>query len=507
MNYLIGVDIGTQGTKTILYDEEGRVLGSSFEASNLISPKMGEVYQEADEIFSSVINTIRDAVTKSGVNAAQIKALGMDSQMAGVMGIGKDFEAVTYYDSWLDTKCGKYITEIKRLANQRSVELNGAPVTYTHGPKVLWWKHEQPEVYKQIEKFVMPHVYVGGRLCGLKSDEAVIDHTCIHFSGFADNLNKVWSEELLNTFGVARDKLPDIVDPWKIVGGLKKEYADACGLTEGLPVVAGCGDSAATCLGAGIVKPGQVFDVAGTASILSCCVDTFKPDVKHEALMLMRSVIDGLWMPLAYINGGGLCLKWYKDSITGAGCAVDYETLEREAEQLAPGSEGLIFIPHFAGRVCPNDPDIRGSFIGLNFAHKRGHLYRAIMEGIAYEYQFYLSVLKDIGIDTKIEKVFGMGGGAKSALFNQIKADVLGLPYVPLQNVDTAPLGSAIVAGYAIGVYDNIAKTAEGFKKPGTEILSNPKRGESYNPYSQAYLESFSALRKIFHTLGGNINE
>lgn len=502
-NYLLGVDIGTQGTKAILYDQEGRVLGSSFEASNLISPKAGEVYQDADEIFSSVINTVKNVVESSGVPAANISALGMDSQMAGIMGIGRDFEAVTYYDSWLDTKCGKYITHIKSLANKESVELNGAPVTYTHGPKILWWQQEQPDTYKKIEKFVLPHVYVGGRLCGLQAQDAVIDHTCIHFSGFADNLKKEWSDELLKIFSVQKEKLPDIVDPWKIIGRMKKEYAAACGLTEGLPVVAGCGDSAATCLGAGIVKPGQVFDVAGTASILSCCVDTYKPDTKHEALMLMRSVVDGLWMPLAYINGGGLCLKWYKDSIIGVDSSVDYQVLEREAAGIQPGSEGLIFVPHFAGRVCPNDPDVRGSFIGLNWAHQRGHLFRAIMEGIAYEYKFYLDVLKDIGIDTRIQRVFVMGGGAKSALFNQIKADVLGLPYVPLRNVDTAPLGSAIVAGYGIGVYDNIVKTAESFMKPGVEIVSDRERFESYMTSSKAYLESFSALKKIFLALGG----
>lgn len=503
MNYLIGVDIGTQGTKAILYDLKGNVLGSSFEASHLISPKAGEVYQEADEIFSSVINTVKLAVESSGVNAADICALGMDSQMAGVMGIGRDFEAVTYYDSWLDTKCGKYITHIKSLANTKSVELNGAPVTYTHGPKILWWQKEQPEIYKRIEKFVLPHVYVGGRLCGLKAQDAVIDYTCIHFSGYADNLKKEWSDELLNIFGVQKEKLPDIAEPWKIIGGMKREYAAACGLKAGLPIVAGCGDSAATCLGAGIVKPGQVFDVAGTASILSCCVDTYKPDTKHEALMQMRSVVDGLWMPLAYINGGGLCLKWYKDSIIGVDSAVDYQVLEREAAGIQPGSEGLIFVPHFAGRVCPNDPNVRGSFIGLNWAHQRGHLFRSIMEGIAYEYKFYLNVLKDIGIDTQIEKVFVMGGGAKSMLFNQIKADVLGLPYVPLKNVDTAPLGSAIVAGYGIGVYDNIVKTAESFMNPGDEIANNRACFESYTTSSQAYLESFSALKKIFLALGG----
>ncbi len=501
-NYLIGVDIGTQGTKANLYDEEGRIISSSFEASNLLSPKTGEVYQEADEIFSSVINTVKDVVVKSGVDASEIRAMGMDSQMAGIMGIDKDFEAATYYDSWLDTKCANYIAEIKRLAGRRSIELNGAPVTYTHGPKVLWWKNERPDVYNNIAKFVLPHIYVGGKLCGLKSDEAVTDYTCIHFSGFADNLNKTWSDELLETFGVKRDKLPDIAEPWKVVGKLKREYASACGLMEGLPVVAGCGDSAATCLGAGIVKPGQVFDVAGTASILSCCVDTYRPDTKHEALMFMRSVIDGLWMPLAYINGGGMCLKWYKDDIAGADCGLDYQTLEREAGEVRPGSEGLIFLPHFAGRVCPNDPDVRGSFIGLNLSHKRGHLFRAIMEGIAYEYKYYLEVIKDTGIDTEIQSVFGMGGGAKSELFNKIKADVLGLPYVQLQNVDTATLGSAIVAGFGIGMYNDIAKTAEGFKRLGSKVASDLEAYESYAPYTKAYLESFPALGKIFHTLG-----
>jgi xylulokinase len=282
---------------------------------------------------------------------------------------------------------------------------------------------------------------------------------------------------------------------------MKKEYAQACGLKPGLPVVAGCGDSAATCLGAGIVNPGQVFDVAGTASILSCCVDEYRPDTKHEALMLMPSVIDGQWMPLAYINGGGLCLKWFKDSVAGVDCQVSYDTLESEAAGLEPGSEGLIFVPHFAGRVCPNDPHVRGSFIGLNWAHKRGHLYRAVMEGIAYEYKYYLNVLKDSGIDTKIEKVFVMGGGAKSALFNSIKADVLGLPYVQLKNADTAALGSAIVAGFGVGIFDDIAKTAGRFTRHGAEIACNAENHQRYIPFANAYMKSFSALRDIFKIL------
>jgi len=498
---ILGIDVGTQGTKTNLYDSRGEILGSAFEPSRLICPAPGTVYQNAEDIFLSVVRTIKDVLQKSKVAPARVRAIGMDAQMAGIMGIGRDFEAVTYYDSWLDMRCGKYIGVIKERAGKRYVELNGAPVTYTHGPKILWWKHERPEAYGRIEKFVLPHVYVAGKLCGLQPRDAVMDYTCIHFSGFADNLNKRWSDELTDMFGVEKDKLPEICEPWRIMGRVKKEYADACGLAKGIPIVAGCGDSAATCLGAGVVRPGQVFDVAGTASILSCCVGAYKADVQHEALMQMRSVVDGLWMPLAYINGGGLCLKWFKDDIAGA--QADYQTLEREAENLPPGSEGLLFIPHFAGRVCPNDPDIRGSFIGLNWVHKRGHLFRAVMEGIAYEYKYYLQVLRDTGVDTRIDRVYVMGGGAKSALFNRIKADVLGMPYVVLKNADTAPLGAAVVAGYAAGIFDDIARTAESFMREGDRIECDMQNHEKYEVFSEAYNKTFSALKDVYKILGG----
>ncbi len=502
MNYIIGIDVGTQGTKTILYDDYGNIISNSFEASNLICPKPGIVYQEADEIFNSIIRTISEAIQQSGIDRSRICAIGMDAQMAGIMGIDENFEAATYYDSWLDRRCEKYFGMIKERAGKRSIELNGAPVTYTHGPKILWWKNEEPETYGKIAKFVLPHVYAAGKMCGLKAQDAVMDYTCIHFSGFADNLKKQWSDELLNEFEVDGHKLPEITEPWRIIGKLNKLYADACGLPDGIPVVAGCGDAAATCLGAGVVRPGQVFDVAGTASVLSCCVDTYKPDVQHEALMQMRSVVDGLWMPLAYINGGGLCLKWFKDDIVGIDQPINYSTLEQEAVGIPPGSEGLIFVPHFAGRVCPNDPYIKGSFIGLNFVHKRGHLFRAIMEGIAYEYKYYLKVLGDTGIDTQISNVFVMGGGAKSTLFNKIKADVLGVPYVVLKNVDTAALGSAIVAGYGVGLYDNIAQTAEAFKNEGEQIIYDKQNNAQYRIFSEAYIESILALRNIYKKMG-----
>ncbi|MGE5581409.1 MAG: xylulokinase, partial [Bacillota bacterium] len=308
--YLIGVDIGTQGTKTTLINTAGEIIAEAFENSRLISPASGVVQQEADDLYYSVTRTIAETVSKSGIKPADVLAIGIDGQMAGIMGIDRDWNAVTYYDSWLDTRCEKYIAKIKAEAEEGVIRITGCPVTYAHGPKILWWKYERPDVYKNIAKFVLPGAYVAGRLTGLKAENAYIDYTYLHFSGFGDVERLRWSEDLLNLFRVERDKMPEIVEPWKIIGKLTTEPAQACRLIPGIPLVAGCGDSAATSLGAGITKKGLLFDIAGTASIFSCCVDQYKPDINNKTLLFARSVVPGLWIPMAYINGGGMCLKW-----------------------------------------------------------------------------------------------------------------------------------------------------------------------------------------------------
>ena len=188
--YLIGVDIGTQGTKSILFDQEMHVVASAFEVSNLISPRPGEVYQEAEEILSSVVNTIGEIMRKSGVDPVAVAGIGVDGQMAGIMGVKKDGSAATYYDSWLDTRCEKYMKLMQEKAGDRVVEITGGPISYNHGPKILWWMHEKPEVYEDIYAFVLPHAYVTMQMGGLSGDEAYFDYTCLHFSGFGDNLHK-----------------------------------------------------------------------------------------------------------------------------------------------------------------------------------------------------------------------------------------------------------------------------------------------------------------------------
>ena len=482
MKYLLGIDIGTQGTKTSLFDLNGNIIKEAFESSNLITRNGNEVEQNPDDIYNSVLNTVSEVV--KCVNSSNIKGIGIDAQMAGIMGIDDDWNYVTPYDSWLDTRCAKYISIMKEHAEKDIIRITGCPVTYAHGPKILWWKYEKPLVYKKISKFVVLSAYITGRLTGLKAKDAYIDYTQLHFSGFGDVEKAEWSQKLIKTFDMDAQKLPKIVKPCDIVGYVTDQAASLCGLMAGTPVVAGCGDQPATSLAAGIVRRGMAFDGAGTASVFSCCTDNYNPDVSNKTILHARSVIDGLWIPLAYINGGGLCLKWLSRDITG----ISLKQLDEEADKVSPGSNGLIFLPHFTGRACPNDPNAKGGFIDLNFNHGAGHMHRAVMESIAFEYKMYAELLNSCP-----DRVTVIGGGAKSRVFNQIKADVLGVKYALVKSERSPTYGIAVVAGYGVSLYNDIAETIMMNIEIGNEI--SPCAGVDYSESIKKYRHYMEVVR------------
>ena len=496
--YLIAVDLGTQGTKTVIFDESLNEIAGSFVPSNLISPRPTEVQQDPDEMYQSVIDTVKEVMEKSGVDGKDVVSIGLDGQMSGIMGIDQDWNPSTYYDSWIDTRCEKYMPVMKERVGKRIIELSGAPVTYDHGPKIIWWKHEHPQAYADTHAWVLPHVYAIGRMCGLRGSDAFIDYTNLHFTGYADNNNKKWADELMDPFGVDAAKMPRIVSPTDIVGKITKEFAQQTGLCEGMPVVAGSGDQAATALGAGIIKDGMVYDVAGTAQVFSFFVGDYKPDVEYGAFLQMRSIIDGSWQPLGYINGGGLCLRWFRNELAGRDGKISYDDLSEEAKDLAPGCNGLVFIPHFGGRVLPNDPYVRGSWVGLNFTHKREHLYRAVMEGLAYEYRYYQQVAQTLYPDVPLEVVYAIGGGAKSKLFSTIKADMLGIPYAKLAASDSALIGSAVVAGYGAGLFDSLEEPVIKATRIEETIEPDMKRHAMYAPTFEIYKNVIELLHPVY---------
>jgi xylulokinase len=307
--------------------------------------------------------------------------------------------------------------------------------------------------------------------------------------------------------GVDLDKLPKIVEPWHVIGEVTENAASDFGLAPGTIIAAGCGDTAAGALGAGIVKPGMVFDTAGTASVFAGCTDQYAPDVKNRALLTMRSVIPGLWHPLAYIAGGGQALTWFRDKFfnTILGEVQEERDLYKELDSLAAkaplGAADLYFSPHLTGRICPATPEMRGAWIGFSFSHSQEHFFRAILESVAYEYAFYLSILKDLIPNLNLTEARVIGGGARSDLWNQFKADILGVPYLRLKKAEFGTWGAAMIAGKAAGLYDDLAAVAfDHASAAGAPFEPDLEKHSRYEVHIKRYIELQETLAETFRS-------
>jgi len=290
------------------------------------------------------------------------------------------------------------------------------------------------------------------------------------------------------------------------VGELTDRSARDFGLAPGTLVAAGCGDTAAGALGAGIVRPGMLFDTAGTASVLAASTTAFTPDVRRRTLLSMRSVIPGLWNPLAYIAGGGLALRWFRDQFFAPNPDMVspssdrlYALLDEAAAAVPPGAQGLFFSPHLGGRICPAAPEMRGAWLGFSWGHTQAHFYRAILESVAFEYAFYLKTLQELAPGLDLLEARVVGGGAASDLWNSIKASVLGVPYQRLARSEFATWGAALVAGKAAGVYSDLAEAADRGTQPlGDPIHPDPTIQRIYQPLAERYSRILQQIEPVF---------
>ena len=502
MKALIGVDIGTQGTKAACFDEAGRRLAQAFEPSRLRRPAPGAVEEDPDRQVSSVCRTIRRCVREAGIGAGGAAGIGIDGQMAGILGVGTDGRAVTPYDSWLDTRCDKQIAQMQQVAGDEVLAKTGCAPSFNHGPKILRWKHAFPKVYRLVAAFVQPGGYAAMRLAGLDGRAAFIDSTYLHFSGFADNRRRRWDEGLCRTFGVDPGKLPRIVEPHEVVGGLTAAMARRCGLSAGVPIVAGCGDTAASFLACGAVREGICVDVAGTASVFAGTAGRFRPDRRHGVLGCGRAATPELWHPYAYINGGGMNLEWFREELARAGrrggkAGADFGDLNRLAAKLPDGDEAApLFVPHFGGRVCPPQPELRGAWVGLTWGHRLAHLYRAMLEGVALEYGIYQAVLAELYPRLKLRELRITGGGEQSAVWNRIKADVLQMPVVQVARGGGAPMGAAMLAARGVGVLPSLPAAARTWVERGARTTPRKRLAGHYRRRLERYRSVLELLRR-----------
>jgi xylulokinase len=510
--YLIGVDLGTNGLKVALVDIKGNVISHNYQEMTIRSLGPGMMEQDADEFYLGTLRNIKIGLESTKINPSDVLAIGFDGQMGGLVGIDKEYNPVTHYDIVLDTRSQKFNTFLKE--NYGSTIFEHTSGVWNHAAKILWWKNKNYEMYEKIYKFITLAPYVAGKMAGLNGHKAYIDYTSLFCSGLSEIKTMAWSDEICHLLGVEQAKLPEIVRPWKIIGRLSPGSAKLCGLQAGTPIVAGCGDQPAGFLAAGMVKHGMTIDVAGSTSVFSLCTDEFTPDLKYNRVVYMNSVLPNLYYALTYVSGGGIALRWFRDQFAHIEKQESerkrvsaFRLLDEKIRSIEPGSGALLFIPHLGGRACPNEPEIRGAWIGLNWGHTYAHLYRAILESIAYDHLVTLKVFRKLFPELTIDAVRVTGGGAISDIWNQIKSDVLNLPYVRLDKSVLAVIGSSMIAGYAVGVYKDLKKTAKQLVSEVSRIYPNRDNHERYKSYMHDYERIFDCIKPIWNSLTEGITQ
>jgi xylulokinase len=504
--WLVAIDVGVSFVKAGVYDQEGGRKAVAVRSAPSETPGPGIFIQRADELLDLARDALREAVASSGARKGSVAALAISGAMGGALGVDEHWNPVTDWSIISDTRFLPHAVSMQQGAHQEILTRSGTNLPVL-GAKTLWWKKDHPELYRRIAKFVVIGGYVAARLGGIPIEDAFIDRTYLNFTGIADLGRDAWSPEICGRFGIDCERLPRIVASNAVVGRLTPEAALECGLPAGIPIVAGAGDKPAGTLGAGLVSPGLMIDESASFGALSLCTDRYVPDAGHRTLENLPSPLPGLFLPSVFLNGSGLTHAWFADTFgaeekraAGSGGSA-YEALAARAEKVPPGSEGLIAIGLFGGRSYPSDPAVRGMWLGHSWYHRKEHFYRALLESFAYEYGTVLAIMRENYPELAPEEIRVIGGGARSDLWNQIKADVLGVRYVRLARDDYAMLGDILLAGSAADIYGDLAAEAGRLAVKTRAFEPDPARTAHYARYREIYRGLFDRERGLFEAL------
>ena len=498
--YLIGLDIGSSFIKATMFDTRGQAVASGKQDNHPLHPRPGVSEYEGPTMLKATYAAVRSVVQDAGVSPGDVAAIGADGMVSGIIGLDEAGVAATPFSNTLDMRFAGHLNSVLGAMHEpiRRACGSGQP---TIGPKMMWFRDAFPDLYRRTAKFVTATGYVAGSMAGLTGTQAFIDQTHLWATGLADVQAGLWSDELCRRMGVAAGKLPRIVPPATVVGGVCAAAASATGLARGTPVIAGLADQSAGFIGAGVTRPGQMANVAGTYPVLTLCTDVFRPDMGEALTEILGSAIPGLYQPSSFMIGGGLTHHWFGQTFSGGTAQSDYAQLDEQASRVPPGSEKLLFNPHVGGRACPTRTNYKGAWVGFTWSHRREHFYRALLESVAFDQYLALQAMRRTYPEMRPDEIVLFGGGARSVLWNQIKADVLGIPHVALARDDMSALGAALVAGTAVGIYDDLTAAAQALPRDATRFEPDPRRHEFYRSYAACYAALLNALDKPYDDL------
>ena len=496
MEYLLGLDIGTSGVKALLISVEGKIISSKTESYPLATPHSGWAEQSPYDWWEATVNAIREIVSNGYIDANQIKGISLSGQMHSSVFLNNKMKVIRPAILWSDTRtseqCKEIYTKAGGLKQLTRYVSNPALEGFT-APKILWLKENEPENYQKVKYILLPKDYIRYRLTSELFTEVSDAAGTLLF----EVIKKRWSTSLLEKLEIDQNLLPPVLNSFDLAGRITKNIAEQTGLKSGTPVVAGGADNACGAVGSGIIQEGRVMVSIGSSGVV--LAQTNNPQADQEGrIHLFNHACPNSWYMMGVTLSAGMSYEWLQKKLFNR--SLDYTKLDQLAEEIEPGSEGLIFLPYLYGERTPHaDADARGVYFGISGKHDQRHFVRSVLEGVTFALKDSLELIKDKGV--KVKEIRAIGGGAKSKVWQKILADILG-EEINLLNVEEGPaFGAALIAGVGVGVYDSFAEAVNRIIKVKKTIVPGIQNTERYNQYYQLYKKLYYSLKENFKEL------
>lgn len=509
MRYVLGIDVGTSGTKTILVDGDRRVVASKTIEYPMETPRPGWTQQDPALWWDATVKTIRIVLERSGVAAGDIAGVGFSGQMHGMVALDADNRvvrpAILWNDQRTQSQCDEMVAACGGLEGLVKLTNNRMLTGYTGG-KILWMKQNEPENFAKTRAVICPKDYIRFMLTGVVATD-VADASG---TGLFNVRERCWSDEAIEKVGLPRSLFQRAYESYEVAGHVTAEAAKRTGLPEGLPVTAGGGDAVIQTTGTGLVRQGILGVVIGTSGVVAMGLDGFKENPKGE-LQVFCNNAKHLWHAMGVTLAAGGSYRWFRDELcqdlvkqaAESGCDV-YDLMSQEAAGVQPGCGGLLFLPYLSGERCPYpDPAARGVFFGLGLEHGHAAMNRAVMEGVTFSLRQVAERIFAMDPDMKPEKIILSGGGAKSEVWRQMAADIFGLPVVTISGSgEGGAYGAALVAGVGLGLWKDLVEAA-GNPVEETRNLPDPNTQAIYEKVYRLYDALYPSLKPCFDQAEG----
>jgi xylulokinase len=494
--HLLGIDVGTGGTRAIVVDATGRIVGSATdEHVPFASPQTGWAEQDPRDWWRASCGAVTGALTAANLGGDAITAIGFSGQMHGSVLLDRMGDVIRPALIWCDQRTDEQCRELTdRIGAARLIELTSNPaLTGFTLPKLLWVREHEPDAWKQVRALLLPKDYVRFRLTGDRATDVADASGTLLF----DVARRKWSGEMLDETEIDAAILPRAYESPEVTGSVSAEGAAATGLRAGTPVVAGGGDQAAGAVGMGIVRAGAVSATIGTSGVVFAATDRPALDPGGRVHTFCHAV-PGRWHIMGVTQGAGLSLRWFRDTF-GAGQddgRDPYERLTEEAAAVPAGADGVMWAPYLMGERTPHlDAHARAALVGLNASHGRGHIVRAVLEGVTFSLKDSFSIFEEMQVP--VQGVRLGGGGARSALWRQIQADVYGYPVDIVEAEEGAAYGAALLAGVGGGVWRTVEAACDAVVRVARTVHPNQADVATMARQYRAFRAIYPATRAI----------